>query len=154
MALVVFCIRHEIADNGSLVGGGTVAGCATGFAAAWHASGLAGLAGAANAWLRGGHPSMNGCGFSLAPRKSMRLGRLGDPQLVVEFAHHADDERAMELAAECESAQPRQRRELCDAIEAEAVALVEADGPERTPFLLLAPEPLAPGVIGVVPAGL
>jgi len=90
--------------------------------------------------------------FQLAPRINA-VGRLGDPQLVVELLTTADDERAMELAQECEALN-RQRRELCDAIEAEAVALVEADGPERTPFLLLAQSHWHHGVIGVVAARL
>ena len=44
----------------------------------------------------------------------------------------------------------RQRRELCDAIEAEALALVEADGPNRAPFLLVAQGHWHHGVIGIV----
>jgi len=61
----------------------------------------------------------------------------------------ADRERALELAQACE-AMNRQRRELCDAIEAEALALVEADGPQRAPFLLLAQGHWHHGVIGIV----
>ena len=90
--------------------------------------------------------------FQLAPRINA-VGRLGDPQLVVELLTTEDGERAMELAQDCEALN-RQRRELCDAIEAEAVALVEADGPERSPFLLLAQGHWHHGVIGVVAARL
>ncbi|MCT0231606.1 single-stranded-DNA-specific exonuclease RecJ [Synechococcus sp. CS-1324] len=90
--------------------------------------------------------------FQLAPRINA-VGRLGDPQLVVELLTTDDRDRAMELAQECEALN-RQRRELCDAIEAEAVALVEADGPQRPPFLLLAQGHWHHGVIGVVAARL
>ena len=90
--------------------------------------------------------------FQLAPRINA-VGRLGDPQLVVELLTTDSDGRAMELAQMCEALN-RQRRELCEAIEAEAVALVEADGPHRTPFLLLAQGHWHHGVIGVVAARL
>ena len=43
---------------------------------------------------------------------------------------------------------------LCDAIEAEARALVEADGEQRSPFLLLAQSHWHHGVIGIVAARL
>ena len=90
--------------------------------------------------------------FQIAPRINA-VGRLGDPQLVVDLLTTADLDSAMELAQQCEALN-RQRRELCDAIEAEAVALVEADGPERSPFLLLAQSHWHHGVIGVVAARL
>lgn len=90
--------------------------------------------------------------FQIAPRINA-VGRLGDPQLVVDLLTTADLECAMELAQQCEALN-RQRRDLCDAIEAEAVALVEADGPERSPFLLLAQSHWHHGVIGVVAARL
>ncbi len=87
-------------------------------------------------------------GFQLAPRINA-VGRLGDPALVVELLTTEDPERALELARECESLN-RQRRELCEAIEAEALALVEADGPRRSCFLLLAQNHWHHGVIGIV----
>ncbi len=90
--------------------------------------------------------------FKLAPRINA-VGRLGDPALVVELLTTDDRQQALALAQECEALN-RQRRELCEAIEAEAVALVEADGPERTPFLLLAQSHWHHGVIGVVAARL
>ncbi len=90
--------------------------------------------------------------FRLAPRINA-VGRLGDPALVVELLTTDDPARALELAQACETLN-RQRRELCEAIEAEAVALVEADGPERAPFLLLAQNHWHHGVIGVVAARL
>lgn len=91
-------------------------------------------------------------GFQIAPRINA-VGRLGDPQVVVELLTTDDPQRALELAHACESLN-RQRRELCDAIEAEARALVEADGQQRSPFLLLAQGHWHHGVIGIVAARL
>ncbi len=91
-------------------------------------------------------------GFQLAPRLNA-VGRLGDPALVVELLTTGDRERALELARQCEALN-RQRRELCEAIEAEAVALVLADGDQRSPFLLLAQNHWHHGVIGIVAARL
>jgi single-stranded-DNA-specific exonuclease len=91
-------------------------------------------------------------GFQLAPRINA-VGRLGDPQLVVQLLTSADGEEALALARECEALN-RQRRELCQAIEAEALALLEADGPEVSPFLLLAQSHWHHGVIGIVAARL
>jgi single-stranded-DNA-specific exonuclease len=87
-------------------------------------------------------------GFQLAPRINA-VGRLGDPQLVVDLLTTEDPERALELARSCEALN-RQRRELCGAIEAEALALLEADGPRRPAFLLLAQGHWHHGVIGIV----
>ncbi|MFO7630629.1 MAG: single-stranded-DNA-specific exonuclease RecJ [Prochlorococcaceae cyanobacterium] len=87
-------------------------------------------------------------GFQLAPRINA-VGRLGDPMLVVELLTTEDPERALELARQCETLN-RQRREICAAIEAEAVALLEADGDQRQPFLLLAQAHWHHGVIGIV----
>ena len=91
-------------------------------------------------------------GFQLAPRINA-VGRLGDPLLVVELLSSADSPQALELARQCEQLN-RQRRELCQAIEAEALALLEADGPRRSPFLLLAQSHWHHGVIGIVAARL
>ncbi|MFM2081106.1 MAG: single-stranded-DNA-specific exonuclease RecJ [Cyanobacteriota bacterium] len=91
-------------------------------------------------------------GFQIAPRINA-VGRLGDPALVVDLLTTDDPERALELARQCETLN-RQRRELCDAIEAEARALVEADGDQSSPFLLLAQNHWHHGVIGIVAARL
>ena len=91
-------------------------------------------------------------GFQIAPRINA-VGRLGDPQLVVDLLTTTDPEQALDLARQCEALN-RQRRELCDAIEAEARALVEADGEQRSPFLLLAQSHWHHGVIGIVAARL
>ena len=91
-------------------------------------------------------------GFQIAPRINA-VGRLGDPQLVVDLLTTNDRDQALELARQCEQLN-RQRRDLCDAIEAEARALVEADGEHRSPFLLLAQSHWHHGVIGIVAARL
>ena len=92
-------------------------------------------------------------GFQLAPRINA-VGRLGDPTLVVDLLTETDAGKAMALARRCDDYN-RQRRELCDAIEAEAIALLEADQADRIPpFLLLAQSHWHHGVIGVVAARL
>jgi single-stranded-DNA-specific exonuclease len=91
-------------------------------------------------------------GFQIAPRINA-VGRLGDPQLVVDLLTTTDQDQALELARQCEALN-RQRRELCDAVEAEARALVDADGAQRSPFLLLAQSHWHHGVIGIVAARL
>ncbi|MEY3463799.1 MAG: Single-stranded-DNA-specific exonuclease RecJ [Cyanobacteriota bacterium] len=91
-------------------------------------------------------------GFQLAPRINA-VGRLGDPQLVVQLLTTDDPHESLELARACEALN-RQRRDLCQAIEAEAMALLEADGPRRSPFLLLAQSHWHHGVIGIVAARL
>ncbi|MEB3201454.1 MAG: single-stranded-DNA-specific exonuclease RecJ [Synechococcus sp.] len=91
-------------------------------------------------------------GFQIAPRINA-VGRLGDPQRVVELLTTDDPDRALALARHCEALN-RQRRDLCSAIEAEALALLEADGPRRPAFLLLAQNHWHHGVIGIVAARL
>ena len=100
------------------------------------------------AGLEDGELDAAAVGFQLAPRINA-VGRLGDPLLVVELLTSDDRERALQLARRCEDLN-RQRRQLCAAIEAEALALLEADGPERQPFLLLAQSHWHHGVIGIV----
>lgn len=91
-------------------------------------------------------------GFQIAPRINA-VGRLGDPRLVVDLLTEDDRDQAVDLARQCDGLN-RQRRELCDAIEAEAVALVEADSQPVPPFLLLAQSHWHHGVIGIVAARL
>jgi single-stranded-DNA-specific exonuclease len=87
-------------------------------------------------------------GFQIAPRINA-VGRLGDPSLVVTLLTTEDRALALELARDCEALN-RERRELCQAIEAEALALIEADGGRTSPFLLLAQSHWHHGVIGIV----
>ncbi|MGB1416338.1 MAG: single-stranded-DNA-specific exonuclease RecJ [Synechococcus sp.] len=96
--------------------------------------------------------SADDIGFQLAPRINA-VGRLGDPELVVDLLTATDPTDAMALARQCDDFN-RQRRELCDAIEAEATALVEADPGDLPPFLLLAQGHWHHGVIGIVAARL
>ena len=91
-------------------------------------------------------------GFQIAPRINA-VGRLGDPLLVVSLLTTDQPEEALELARECEGLN-RQRRELCGAIEAEALALLEADGPHSPSFVFLAQNHWHHGVIGIVAARL
>jgi len=91
-------------------------------------------------------------GFQIAPRINA-VGRLGEPRLVVDLLTEANADAAMGLARRCDDYN-RQRRDLCDAIEAEALALVEADEQRLPPFLLLAQAHWHHGVIGIVAARL
>ena len=102
----------------------------------------------------GEHPlTADDIGFQLAPRINA-VGRLGEPRLVVELLTAEEPTTAMALARRCDDFN-RQRRDLCDAIEAEAVALVEADSSDQLPsFLLLAQSHWHHGVIGIVAARL
>ena len=95
-------------------------------------------------------------GFHLAPRINA-VGRLGDPRHVVELLTTPSQQQAMAMARFCEDLN-QQRRDLCAAIEAEAMALLEADGiapgVRVPPFLLLAQNHWHHGVIGIVAARL
>ena len=150
MALDLFCIG-TIADMAPLVGVNR----------RWLMDGLPKLAASSVAGLQALQQvagledapiDATAVGFQIAPRINA-VGRLGDPQLVVDLLTTTDAEQALELARQCEALN-RQRRELCDAIEAEARALVEADGQQRSPFLLLAQSHWHHGVIGIVAARL
>lgn len=91
-------------------------------------------------------------GFQIAPRINA-VGRLGDPLLVVSLLTTDQPEEALELARACESLN-RQRKDLCGAIEAEALALLDADGPRGPAFVFLAQNHWHHGVIGIVAARL
>ncbi|WP_299407735.1 single-stranded-DNA-specific exonuclease RecJ [Acaryochloris sp. IP29b_bin.148] len=62
-------------------------------------------------------------GFRLGPRINA-VGRIGDPQTVIELLTTDDPEVAFARAMQCEQANQR-RRQLCAEIEAEAIDLVE-----------------------------
>jgi len=150
VALDLFCIG-TIADMAPLLGVNR----------RWLLDGLPRLAGSALPGLQalrqvaglGDDPlTAQTVGFQIAPRINA-VGRLGDPALVVELLTTDDPDQALVLARECEALN-RQRRELCQAIEAEALALIEADGAARPPFLLLAQGHWHHGVIGIVAARL
>ena len=63
-------------------------------------------------------------GFRLGPRINA-VGRIGDPQMVIELLTTDDPEVALEQADRCEQTN-RKRRQLCEQIEKEAIALVES----------------------------
>ncbi|MBL6801079.1 MAG: single-stranded-DNA-specific exonuclease RecJ [Synechococcus sp. BS307-5m-G37] len=91
-------------------------------------------------------------GFQLAPRINA-VGRIGDPVLVVDLLTAEDQDQAYELGRRCDVLN-RQRRDLCDAIEAEAIALLDSDPSPLPPFVLLAQSHWHHGVIGIVAARL
>ena len=62
-------------------------------------------------------------GFRLGPRINA-VGRIGDPQMVIELLTTDDPGLALERAMQCEQINQR-RRQLCEQIEKEAIALVE-----------------------------
>ena len=62
-------------------------------------------------------------GFRLGPRINA-VGRIGDPQMVIELLTTDEPGIALERAMQCEQIN-QQRRQLCEQIEKEAIALVE-----------------------------
>lgn len=63
-------------------------------------------------------------GFKLGPRINA-IGRLDDPQIVIELLTTTDREVALERAKQCEQINQK-RQQLCEEIEREAIALIEA----------------------------
>jgi len=63
-------------------------------------------------------------GFRLGPRINA-VGRIGDPQMVIELLTTDDSSVALERAMQCEQTN-QERRQLCEQIEQEAIALVES----------------------------
>ena len=89
-------------------------------------------------------------GFRLGPRINA-IGRIGDPQLIIELLTTDDQGIALERAMQCESVNSERRR-LCDRIQIEAIDLVE-----NTPIpwqqqrvLVVIKENWHHGVIGIV----
>ncbi len=64
-------------------------------------------------------------GFRLGPRINA-IGRIGDPQIVIELLTTDDVGIALERAMQCEATNVR-RREMCEEIEKQAIALVETE---------------------------
>ncbi|WP_338442167.1 single-stranded-DNA-specific exonuclease RecJ [Synechococcus elongatus IITB4] len=89
-------------------------------------------------------------GFKLGPRINA-IGRIGDPQVVIELLTTEDRDRAQELAQICEATN-RERQTLCTQITEEAIAIVEAEGFDnrQTAVLVLAQPDWHHGVIGIV----
>lgn len=93
-------------------------------------------------------------GFRLGPRINA-VGRIGDPQVVIEMLTSEDVDVALQRALECEQANQK-RREMCDRIEDEAIAWIEAERQEgaidlnRDRVLLVLQPDWHHGVIGIV----
>ncbi len=64
-------------------------------------------------------------GFRLGPRINA-IGRIGDPQIVIELLTTDDVGIALERAMQCEATNAR-RREMCEEIEKQAIELVETE---------------------------
>lgn len=89
-------------------------------------------------------------GFSLGPRINA-VGRLSDPQIVIELLTTDDMGVALERAMQCEQIN-QQRQQLCQQIEREAIALFEASEIDlhRERVLVLVNAGWHHGVIGIV----
>ena len=93
-------------------------------------------------------------GFRLGPRINA-VGRISDPQIVIEMLTTDDVGLALERAMQCEQAN-QSRREMCDRIEAEAIAWCEAQQADggvdlhRDRCLLVIQPDWHHGVIGIV----
>jgi single-stranded-DNA-specific exonuclease len=89
-------------------------------------------------------------GFRLGPRINA-VGRIGDPQMVIELLTTDDPGIALERAMQCEQINQK-RRQLCEQIEQEAIALVE-NTPiawQRDRVLVVVAAGWHHGVIGIV----
>lgn len=89
-------------------------------------------------------------GFRLGPRINA-IGRIDDPARIIQLLTTDDPGQALELAMYCEGTN-KQRQELCDQIEGEAIALIE-ETPipyDRDRVLVLLKEGWHHGVIGIV----
>ena len=89
-------------------------------------------------------------GFRLGPRINA-VGRIGDPQMVIELLTTDDPQVAKVRADQCEQINQK-RRQLCEQIEQEAIALVE-NTPipwERDRVLMVVAAGWHHGVIGIV----
>ena len=89
-------------------------------------------------------------GFRLGPRINA-IGRIGDPQVVIELLITEEVETAQQRAAECEAAN-NQRKKLCEEIEQAAIALAEQQRSQLVDrrVLVVVGEHWHHGVIGIV----
>jgi single-stranded-DNA-specific exonuclease len=92
-------------------------------------------------------------GFRLGPRINA-VGRIGDPQTVIELLTTDDSAIALTRAIECEQAN-QARQQICRTIEEEAIALVEANqddilSPTKHRVLVIIEPDWHHGVIGIV----
>jgi single-stranded-DNA-specific exonuclease RecJ len=89
-------------------------------------------------------------GFRLGPRINA-IGRLADPQIVIELLTTEDDGQALELAMKCEQVNQLRQR-LCELIEQEAIAWCEQTRfqPQQERVLVIVQPSWHHGVIGIV----
>lgn len=95
-------------------------------------------------------------GFRLGPRINA-VGRIGNPQTVIELLTTEDRGQALERAMQCEQAN-RERQHLCTVIEQEALALIQTAAeqgdlslsPQEQRVLILVQPGWHHGVIGIV----
>ncbi|MDX2243395.1 MAG: single-stranded-DNA-specific exonuclease RecJ [Leptolyngbyaceae cyanobacterium bins.302] len=88
-------------------------------------------------------------GFRLGPRINA-VGRLADPQIVIELLTTDDAGTALERAMQCEQIN-QQRQKLCEQIEQEAIAVCESELDAVGDRVLLLTQPdWHHGVIGIV----
>ena len=89
-------------------------------------------------------------GFRLGPRINA-VGRLADPQIVIELLTTDDPGIALERAMQCEQIN-LQRQKLCEQIEQEAIAVCELNPeiPQRDRVLVVVQPHWHHGVIGIV----
>jgi single-stranded-DNA-specific exonuclease len=89
-------------------------------------------------------------GFKLGPRINA-IGRLADPQIVIELLTTTDQGVALERAMQCEQINQR-RQQLCEQIEREAIAFIEEtqiDLQQERVLVIVQPD-WHHGVIGIV----
>ncbi|MEM9450367.1 MAG: single-stranded-DNA-specific exonuclease RecJ [Cyanobacteria bacterium P01_E01_bin.6] len=89
-------------------------------------------------------------GFRLGPRINA-VGRIGDPAIVIELLTTEEPGHALEMAMKCEAIN-KQRRDLCETIEQEAIAHIEAQQPDLIAerVLVVVQSNWHHGVIGIV----
>ncbi|MDF5713205.1 MAG: DHH family phosphoesterase [Rhizonema sp. NSF051] len=90
-------------------------------------------------------------GFRLGPRINA-IGRIGDPQIVIELLTTDDMEIALSRAIQCEAIN-KQRQEMCEEIEKEAISIVEAEyvtSLQQNQVLVVVQPNWHHGVIGIV----
>jgi single-stranded-DNA-specific exonuclease len=89
-------------------------------------------------------------GFKLGPRINA-IGRLADPQIVIELLTTTDSGVALERAMQCEQINQK-RQQLCEQIEQEAIAFIEQSqlNLEQERVLVIVQPGWHHGVIGIV----
>ena len=89
-------------------------------------------------------------GFRLGPRINA-VGRIGDPQMVIELLTTDDPGIALERAMQCEQTN-QERRQLCEQIEKEAIALIDSTPIpwQQSRVLVVVSAGWHHGVIGIV----